>query len=173
MAGAVNSGQGHETSFAQIAADALDVPLDWVTVIGGDTAAVPFGVGTFASRSAVMGGGALVLASQRVIEKAQQIAAYLLEAATEDIVQAEGGFAVAGVPDRHMTWRQIATTAYGRPVPGLEPGLQETVFFDPEREAWGYRDFVMLLATERSHIDSRPGSPDSPGAHFPCSEDHR
>jgi carbon-monoxide dehydrogenase large subunit len=83
-----------------------------------------------------MGGGALVLATQRVVEKARQIAAHLLEAAADDIVQADGGFAVAGVPDRQITWRQIAATAYGRPVPGFEPGLQETVFFAPGREAW-------------------------------------
>src|SRR5207244_13563415 len=61
--GAVNSGQGHETSFAQVAADALGVPLDWVTVVGGDTAAVPFGVGTFASRSAVTAGSSIADAS--------------------------------------------------------------------------------------------------------------
>ena len=84
----------------------------------GDTLVVPQGVGTFASRSAVMGGGALALATQRVIDKARQIAAHLLEAAAADIVQIAGGFAVAGVPDRHILWRQIAATAYGRPVPG-------------------------------------------------------
>src|SRR5262245_3019064 len=79
--GAINSGQGHETSFAQIAADALGVPLDWVTVIGGDTAAVPFGVGTFASRSAVTAGNSIADACREVRTKLARAAAALLEAA--------------------------------------------------------------------------------------------
>jgi carbon-monoxide dehydrogenase large subunit len=118
--------------------------MDHVVIRHGDMLAVQQGAGTFASRSAVMGGGALALATQRVIAKAQQIAAHLLEAAAEDIVQAEGGFAVAGVPDRHIPWGQIAATVYGRPVPGLEPGLQETVFFAPQREAWCFGAHVAL-----------------------------
>src|SRR5262249_48964757 len=95
------------------------------------------------------GGGALALATQRIIDKARQIAAHLLEAAVEDIVPAESGFAVAGVLDRKMTWGQIAATAYNRPVPGLEPALQETVFFDPGREAWGFGAHVALVRIER------------------------
>src|SRR6267378_1536211 len=83
--GAVNSGQGHETSFAQVAADALGVPLDWVTVIGGDTATVPFGVGTFASRSAVTAGSSIVDACREVRGKLVRAAAALLEAAPDDI----------------------------------------------------------------------------------------
>jgi aerobic carbon-monoxide dehydrogenase large subunit len=130
-------------------AETLRVSMDHVAIRHGDTLAIQQGVGTFGSRSAVMGGGALVLATQRVSDKARQIAAHLLEAAAADIVPAEGGFAVAGVPDRKITWRQIATTAYGRPVPGLEPGLQETVFFDPGREAWGFGAHVALVSIDR------------------------
>ncbi|MEK7385779.1 MAG: xanthine dehydrogenase family protein molybdopterin-binding subunit, partial [candidate division NC10 bacterium] len=88
--GAVSSGQGHETSFAQIAADALGVPLDWVTVIGGDTAAVPFGVGTFASRSAVTAGSSIADACREVRAKLARAAATLLEAAPEDIEIEDG-----------------------------------------------------------------------------------
>jgi carbon-monoxide dehydrogenase large subunit len=149
LTGASSHGQGHETVFAQVVADRLGVSMEHVAIRHGDTLAIQQGVGTFASRSAVMGGGALALATQRVIEKARQIAAHLLEAASADIVLAEGGFAVAGVPDRHITWRQIAASAYGRPVPGLEPGLQETVFFDPGREAWGFGAHVALVRIER------------------------
>lgn len=82
--GAINSGQGHETSFAQIAADALGVPLDWVTVVGGDTAAVPFGVGTFASRSAVTAGNSIADACREVRTKLTRAAAVLLEAGPDD-----------------------------------------------------------------------------------------
>ena len=155
LTGASSHGQGHETVFAQVVADQLRVSMEHVAIRHGDTLAIQQGVGTFASRSAVMGGGALALATQRVVEKARQIAAHLLEAAAADIVPAEGGFAVAGVPDRKITWRQIAATAYGRPVPGLEPGLQETVFFDPGREAWGFGAHVALVRIDRDTGEPR------------------
>ncbi|MGH7278367.1 MAG: molybdopterin cofactor-binding domain-containing protein, partial [Candidatus Rokuibacteriota bacterium] len=96
--GAVNSGQGHETSFAQIAADALGVPLDWITVIGGDTAAVPFGIGTFASRSAVTAGSSIVDACAQVRDKLVRAAAALLEASPADIEIDDGQVSVRGVP---------------------------------------------------------------------------
>jgi carbon-monoxide dehydrogenase large subunit len=155
LTGASSHGQGHETVFAQVVADQLRVSMEHVAIRHGDTLVVPQGVGTFASRSAVMGGGALALAAQRVVEKARRIAAHLLEAVVVDIVQSEGGFAVAGVPDRHIPWRQIAATAYGRPVPGLEPGLQETVFFAPGREAWAFGAHVALVRIERETGEPR------------------
>src|SRR3990167_4386561 len=96
--GAVSSGQGHETSFAQVCADALGVPLDWVSVIGGDTAAVPFGVGTFASRSAVTAGNSIADAAGEVRKKLVRAAAILLEAAEADIEIDEGQVSVRGVP---------------------------------------------------------------------------
>jgi len=155
LTGSSSHGQGHETVFAQVVADKLRLSMDHVAIRHGDTLVVQQGAGTFASRSAIMGGGALALATQRVVEKARRIAAHLLEAAAEDIVQVEGGFAVAGVPDRHIPWRQIAATTYGRPVPGLEPGLQETVFFDPGREAWGFGAAVALVRIERETGEPR------------------
>ena len=96
--GACCQGQGHETSFAQIAADALGIPLDWVTVVGGDTAAIPFGVGTFASRSAVNAGSSIHEASGRVKDKIVAAAAALLEAAPADIEVSDGIVAVRGAP---------------------------------------------------------------------------
>jgi aerobic carbon-monoxide dehydrogenase large subunit len=150
LTGSSSHGQGHETAFAQVAAEKLRVSLDHVAIRHGDTLAVQQGVGTFGSRSAVMGGGALAIAIQRVIEKAGRIAAHLMEAAPEDVVQADGGFAVAGVPDKKVTWRQIAAAAYGgRVPPGSEPGLQETAFFDPRREAWGFGAYVALVRIDR------------------------
>jgi carbon-monoxide dehydrogenase large subunit len=149
LTGASPHGQGHETAFAQVVADKLRVSMEHIAIRHGDTLAIQQGVGTFGSRSAIMGGGALALACQRVIDKARRIAAHLLEAAAEDIVQAEGGFAVAGVPEKQIPWRQIAASAYGRLVPGIEPGLQETVFFDPGREAWGFGAHVALVRIDR------------------------
>jgi carbon-monoxide dehydrogenase large subunit len=150
LTGSSSHGQGHETAFAQVAAEKLHVSMDHVAIRHGDTLAIQQGVGTFGSRSAVMGGGALAIAIDRVIEKARRIAAHLVEAAPEDIVQADGGFAVAGVPDKKVTWRQIAAATYGgRVPPGMEPGLQETVFFDPRREAWGFGAHVALVRIDR------------------------
>src|SRR5256886_769966 len=100
--GAVSSGQGHETSFAQVAADALGVPLDWGTGIGGDTAAVPFGVGTFASRSAVTAGNSIADACHEVRAKLVRAAARLLEAAPEDIELEDGRAFVRGSPQQGL-----------------------------------------------------------------------
>jgi len=149
LTGSSSHGQGHETVFAQVVAEKMRVSMDHVAIRHGDTLAVQQGVGTFGSRSAVMGGGAMALAVERVIEKGRRIAAHLLEAAAEDVVQADGGFAAAGVPDKKVTWRQVAAAAHGRLPRGLEPGLQETVFFDPRREAWGFGAHVTLVRIDR------------------------
>jgi carbon-monoxide dehydrogenase large subunit len=149
LTGSSSHGQGHETVFAQIAAEKMRVSMDHVAIRHGDTLAVQQGVGTFGSRSAVMGGGALTMAIERVVERARRIAAHLVEAAPEDIVQVDGGFAVAGVPEKKITWRQVAAAAYGRLPRGMEPGLQETVFFDPKREAWGFGAHVALVRIDR------------------------
>lgn len=150
LTGSSSHGQGHETVFAQVAAEKMRVSMDQVAIRHGDTLVVQQGVGTFGSRSAIMGGGALAIAIERVNEKARRIAAHLMEAALEDIVQAEGGFAVAGVPDQKVTWRQIAAAAYGGNLPrGMEPGLQETAFFDPKREAWGFGAHLAVVKIDR------------------------
>jgi carbon-monoxide dehydrogenase large subunit len=105
--GAVSSGQGHETSFAQVAADALGVPLDWVTVVGGDTAAVPFGIGTFASRSAVTAGNSVADACHEVRARLVRAAATLLEAAPEDVELEEGRAFVRGSPQRALDLARV------------------------------------------------------------------
>ncbi|MBI4525250.1 MAG: xanthine dehydrogenase family protein molybdopterin-binding subunit [Deltaproteobacteria bacterium] len=149
LTGASAHGQGHETVFAQVIADKMRVSMDHVAIRHGDTLAVQQGVGTFGSRSAVMAGGAMAVAAERVIEKARRIAAHLLEAAPEDVVQADGGFAIAGVSDRKITWRRVAGAAHGKLPRGMEPGLQETVFFDPKREAWGFGAHVAVVRIDR------------------------
>jgi aerobic carbon-monoxide dehydrogenase large subunit len=150
LTGSSSHGQGHETVWAQIAAEMLKTDMEHVTVLHGDTYVSQQGTGTFGSRSAVVGGGALATAAQRVIEKAKRIAAHLVEASAEDIIQADGGFTVAGVPEKKVTWRQIAAAAYsGKIPPGMENGLQETCFFDPRREAWGYGAHVCLVSISR------------------------
>jgi len=155
LTGSSSHGQGHETVFAQIVAEKMAVSMHHVAIRHGDTLAVPEGVGTFGSRSAIMGGGALAIAIDRVVDKARRIAAHLMEAAVEDIVLADGGFAVAGVPDKKVSWRQVAAAAYGGKIPpGMEPGLQETAFFDPKREGWGFGAHLALV-----RIDRETGTP--------------
>ena len=104
ITGSSAQGQGHETTFAQIVADRLGVPMDAVVVLHGDTHGVPQAVGTFGSRSATMGGSALVLAAERVVAKARRMAGHLLEASPDDVELHDGAFRVAGAGDKRITW---------------------------------------------------------------------
>jgi aerobic carbon-monoxide dehydrogenase large subunit len=127
-------GQGHETTLAQVIAGELGVRVDDVRVVHGDTALSPHGTGTYASRSAVLGGGAAILAARAIRDKAFTIAAHQLEAATDDLAIADGIISVRGAPDRAVTLAQVAAAAYGggkRLPRGLEPGLEATRFYDP------------------------------------------
>ncbi len=126
-------GQGHETSWSQIAADVLGVTPDDVEVLHGDTASVPFGRDTYGSRSLAVGGIAVYHAANKVIEKGKKIAAHMLEAAEDDIEFEGGKFSVAGSPDQSVTIGDVAGAAYlGNDLPeGMEPTLNETMTFDP------------------------------------------
>lgn len=124
-------GQGHETIFAQIAADVLQLDLDAVTVLHGDSAVVPRGVGTFGSRSTTVGGSALFVTLEKVKAKATRIAAHLLEAASEDIAWTDGRLHVRGTPERAMSFKDVAAVAYqpGRLPADLEMGLEASSIF--------------------------------------------
>src|SRR5262245_21819701 len=127
-------GQGHETSLAQVVAEALGVRLADVRVRHGDTAGAPAGTGTYASRSAVLGGGAAILAGRVLREKIAAIAAHQLEASADDLDVVDGLIFVRGAPDRAVTVRDVARAAYSgtRHLPkGMEPGLEATRFYDP------------------------------------------
>jgi carbon-monoxide dehydrogenase large subunit len=132
--GLASHGQGLETTLAQVVASELGVSTEQVRVLVGDTSIGPPGTGTYASRSAVLGGGAAILAARAVREKALTIAARELEAAPEDLDLVAGVVRVRGVPDRALSLARIATLAYGgtkRLPPGMEPGLEATRFYDP------------------------------------------
>jgi carbon-monoxide dehydrogenase large subunit len=127
-------GQGHDTGFAQIAADRLGIDPQQVEVIHGDTATGPQGLGTYGSRSLAVGGEAVARATAKIVEKAKRIVAHELEAAPEDIEVRDGKFSVRGSPDKGMALAEVAGAAY---IPenlpeGMEPGLEETAFYDPE-----------------------------------------
>jgi carbon-monoxide dehydrogenase large subunit len=126
-------GQGLDTSFAQIVADRLGIDPQQVEVLHGDTATGPQGLGTYGSRSLSVGGEAIAKASDKVVEKAKRIVAHELEAAPEDIEVRNGKFSVRGSPDKGMALAEVAGAAY---IPenlpeGMEPGLEETAFYDP------------------------------------------
>jgi carbon-monoxide dehydrogenase large subunit len=132
LTGSHSHGQGHETTLAQVVGDVLGVPIENVTVVHGDTSQVPFGMGTYGSRSLAVGGSAAVKAADKIIAKGKKIAAHLLEASVDDITFSKGTFRVAGT-DKTKSIGEIAFAAY---VPhnypkDLEPGLDETAFYDP------------------------------------------
>ncbi len=132
---AASQGQGHATTLAQVLADELGVDLAAVTIIEGDTERCPYGSGSFASRSMVVSGGALVLAARRVREKIGTIAGHMLEAAPEDLAIEGGTITVKGVPDRRLTVADVARLAYrpagGTLPPGVDPALEATQYYDP------------------------------------------
>jgi len=131
--GTHSHGQGHETTFAQLVVDQLGVAHNQVQIVHGDTDRIPFGMGTYGSRSLAVGGSAMVKAMDKIILKGRKIAAHLLEASVEDIEFKDGKFSVAGT-DRAKTFGEIALTAYvphNYPIETLEPGLDETAFYDP------------------------------------------
>jgi carbon-monoxide dehydrogenase large subunit len=121
--GTFGHGQGHRTTYAQIAAETLAVPMSSVTVIDGDTALVARGAGTYGSRSIQVGGSAVQVACTRVVERARALAGELFEAAADDVVHGAGGFSVAGVPGRRLEWAQLAAAAVDSAAPGERSGL--------------------------------------------------
>jgi aerobic carbon-monoxide dehydrogenase large subunit len=131
--GSHSHGQGHETTFAQVVAARLGLEVDQVDIVHGDTGRVPFGMGTYGSRSISVGGAAIMRALDKIEAKAKKIAAHLLEASDTDIEFANGEFTVKGT-DKKVPFAQVALTAYvphNYPLDKLEPGLNETAFYDP------------------------------------------
>jgi carbon-monoxide dehydrogenase large subunit len=152
ITGSSAHGQGHETTFAQVVADALGVTPEDVTVVHGDTRRGPEGFGTHGSRSTALGGGALVEASVVVRDKGRRIAAKLLEAGVEDVVPSPGGFQVIGAPQKKVAWKDVAGVAYagGGALPaGDTPGLEAAHYFQPEGETWSSGAVVAAVAIER------------------------
>ncbi len=140
-------GQGHATTFAQIVADKLGVPLEDIEIIQSDTDQVQYGWGTYGSRSAAVGGSAIAVAVDRVIEKGRKIAAHLLEAAEEDVVFENGKYYVKGAPDQAKTLQEVALQAYlAHNLPkGLEPALEAVAFYDPPNFTFPFGTHVAVV----------------------------
>ena len=133
LTGSHAHGQGHETTFAQVVADRLGMPIESISIVHGDTDKVQFGMGTYGSRSGAVGMSAIVKALDKIEAKAKKVAAYLLEAAETDIEFKDGQFSVTGT-DKSVAWADVALNAYiAHKFTGqeLEPGLKETAFYDP------------------------------------------
>ena len=145
--GTHNHGQGHETTFAQILSHQLGIQN--VKVVEGDTGAVPTGTGTFGSRSIAVGGSALHVAGGKIIDKGKKIAAHLLEAAEADVEFEAGEFRVAGT-DRRVSFADVARAAYApNRYPNIEPGLDETAYYDPPNFAFSNGAHVCELEVDR------------------------
>ena len=149
--GSATHGQGHETTFSQLAASELGVPVEDVEVIHGDTQQVQFGPGTFGSRSAAVGGGAIYMSTAKIKEKAKRLAAQLLEAAEADIVYEDGKLFVQGAPAQAKTIQEIALAAhvYSQDLPeGMEPGLEATSYFDPKNFTWPFGTHIAVVEVD-------------------------
>ena len=131
--GSHSHGQGHETTFAQLVVERLGIDIDQIEISHGDTGNIPFGMGTYGSRSLAVGGEAIVRAMDKVIAKATKIAAHIMEASEADVTFENGSFTVAGT-DKSMAFGEVALSAYvphNFPHEELEPGLDEKAFYDP------------------------------------------
>jgi len=150
--GATGHGQGHETVFAQIAADLWGVTLDKVSLVEGDTASIAFGCGTFGSRSTVNVGSAIDGASARLKEKVLRLAAHLLEANPDDLELGEGKVSIRGLPQRALSFSELARAAvpgWASKLPeGLEPGLEATFYFVPPTVTWANAAHLAVIEVE-------------------------
>jgi carbon-monoxide dehydrogenase large subunit len=143
-------GQGHETTFSQIVADALGVPYESVDLRHGDTGeGTSMGYGTAGSRSLAVGGVAISRACGKVVDKAKKLAAHMLEAAEEDIVFDQGKFHVKGSPDKSKTFGEVAFAAYGANLPeGMENGLESVAYFSPPNLVWPFGAHICAVEVD-------------------------
>jgi carbon-monoxide dehydrogenase large subunit len=144
------SGQGHETTWAQLVSSELGIPVESIRVTHGVTTESPLGIGTFGSRSAAVDGTATLLAAQKVRDKAAQIVAHMLEASVEDVRFADGGAHVAGSPDKSVTWKEISSHAYQpHTLPaGVEGGLEAHAIFSPGNATWPFGAHAALVEVD-------------------------
>ncbi len=155
--GSQSHGQGHETTFAQIVADELGMPVEDVMIQHSDTLGTPFGYGTYGSRSAPVGAVALHISLQRIKEKARKLGAHLLEASVDDVVYEDGKVFVKGVPANAKTIQEIAgaaALAYNLPQ-GMEPFLDDTAYYDPPNCTYpfGTHAAIVEVDTNTGHVE--------------------
>ena len=143
--GVKTQGQGHETTFAQIVAEELGIPVTDVKVMEGDTDNTPYGLGTYASRSTPVAGAATAMVSRQLAEKAKRIAAHMLEAAPEDIELKAGELFVKGTPARSVTIQDVSLAAYTNVPEGMEHGLEGVHYYDPPNLTYPYGSYIVVV----------------------------
>src|SRR5579884_1484364 len=148
--GVQTQGQGHETTFAQIVAEELGLPVDGIVVEHGDTDTAPYGLGTYASRSTPTAGAATAMAARKIREKAKLIAAHLLEASPDDIEWVDYKFQVKGAPDRSKTIQEIAFAAYTNHPLGMEAGLEAVDYYDPPNMTFPFGSYICVVDIDRA-----------------------
>lgn len=150
LTGSHSHGQGHETTFSQIVAQELGCSIDDVEIVHGDTGRVPFGMGTYGSRSGAVGGAALYGSLQKVKEKGRLIAAHLLEAAPEDVDFAGGNYFVKGSPSKSKGFGEVSLAAYlaHNLPPDMEPGLEATTFFNPSNFVFPFGVHIAIVEVD-------------------------
>jgi carbon-monoxide dehydrogenase large subunit len=149
-------GQGEETTFAQIVAEEFGIPIEQVSILHGDTDSTPEGRGTYGSRTTAVGGSAVFTAAQRLKEKMKQIASHMLEASVEDITLEDGKFSVKGSPQKSVTFGEVALTANlsNTLAAGIEPGLETTVFWEPEACVFPFGTHVCVVEVDKDTGDA-------------------
>ena len=147
-AGTKSQGQGHETTWAQIAAEELGLDPQNIMVEEGDTDTAPYGLGTYASRSTPVAGAAIAMAARRIREKARKVAAHLLEVGEADVEWKDYTFQIKGVPARRVTMKEVAFAAYTN-MAGNEPGLEATCYYDPPNMTFPYGAYIAVVDIDR------------------------
>ncbi len=142
-------GQGHETTYAQILAEELGISSDDILVEEGDTDTAPYGLGTYASRSTPTAGAAAAIAARKIRDKAQKIAAHLLEVSPDDLEWKDHKFQVKGVPDKAKTMQDVAFAAYTNLPPGMEAGLEASDYYDPPNMTYPFGSYICAVDIDR------------------------
>jgi aerobic carbon-monoxide dehydrogenase large subunit len=151
ITGATPHGQGQETSFAQLAADKLGVPMEDVVVMSGDTAVAHYGRDTYGSRATVIGGTAILMCIDKIVAKTKRLAAHLLKANVGDVVFKDGQFSAKGKPKETLGWTQLASEAYvAKNIPrNWEPGLEASSFFEPPNCTYPFGTHIVAVEIDR------------------------
>ena len=150
LTGSHSHGQGHETAFAQVVADELQIPMEDISIVHGDTSRLPHGWGSYGSRSAPVGLSAIKMACNKINDKAKKIAAHLLEASPDDMVHENGTYHVSGVPEKSKSFFDVslmAHLAHNYPA-DLEPGLEATHFYDPKNFVYPFGTHLAVVEVD-------------------------
>ncbi|MDS0256927.1 carbon-monoxide dehydrogenase large subunit [Thermoplasmatales archaeon AK] len=148
--GTKSQGQGHETTYAQIIAEELGIPIEDIIVEEGDTDTCPYGLGTYASRSTPTAGAAAAVSARKVREKAKKIAAHLLEVREDDLEWKKDRFVVRGSPDRYKTIQDVALAAYTNHPQGMEAGLEAVTYYDPPNMTYPFGSYIAVVEIDRA-----------------------